>query len=110
MRRIYVSSHPPCRQRGGQKLDAAKAWQCSARKGLNSEHPPTLDSDQSGALRDKLLTEVGNVTSADCAAGWAREALSASQPMPISWRMHLSGGYSSSHGPKQPNSPVVISL
>ena len=71
---------------------------------------PTLDPDQSGAFRDKLLTEVENVTSADCAAGWAREALAASQPMPSSWRMHLSGGYPGSHSPKQPNSPVVISL
>jgi hypothetical protein len=103
MRRIYVSSHPPCRQR------CRRAGKVGCRA-LKSEHPPTLDPDQSGALRDKLLTEVKNVTSADCAAGWAREALAASQQMPSSWRMHLSGGYPGSHSPKQPNSPVVISL
>jgi ERF superfamily len=36
-----------------------------------------LDPDQSGALRERLLIEVGNIKSADLAAGWAREALSA---------------------------------
>jgi ERF superfamily len=36
-----------------------------------------LDADQSAALRDKLLTELGNLTSADIAETWAREALCA---------------------------------
>jgi ERF superfamily len=35
----------------------------------------TLDPEQSAALREKLLSEVGNITSADLAAAWAREAL-----------------------------------
>jgi hypothetical protein len=37
----------------------------------------TLDPDQSAALREKLLTELGTITSADLAAAWAREALTA---------------------------------
>src|SRR6266851_3017373 len=37
----------------------------------------TLDPEQSATLREKLLTELGNITSADLAAVWAREALSA---------------------------------
>jgi hypothetical protein len=37
----------------------------------------TLDPEQSAALREKLLAQVGNITSADLAAAWAREALSA---------------------------------
>jgi hypothetical protein len=41
------------------------------------ERAVTLDPDQSAALREKLLTELGNITSADLAAAWAREALSA---------------------------------
>jgi hypothetical protein len=41
------------------------------------EIPVTLDSEQSAALRERLLTELGNITSADFAAGWAREALTA---------------------------------
>src|SRR5262245_111471 len=39
--------------------------------------PITLDPDQSAALREKLLTELGTITSADLAAAWAREALTA---------------------------------
>jgi ERF superfamily len=41
------------------------------------EIPLTLDPEQSAALREKLLIEVGNITSADLAAAWAREALTA---------------------------------
>jgi hypothetical protein len=37
----------------------------------------TLDPEQSGALREKLLSEVGNIATADYAAAWAREALPA---------------------------------
>jgi hypothetical protein len=47
------------------------------RGGRKSEVPLTLDREQSAALREKLLTELGNITSADLAAAWAREALSA---------------------------------
>jgi hypothetical protein len=36
-----------------------------------------LDPEQSAGLREKLLTEVGNIPSADFAAAWAREALTA---------------------------------
>src|SRR5262245_43952044 len=43
-----------------------------SRKG---EIPLTLDPDQSAALREKLLTELGTITSPDLAAAWAREAL-----------------------------------
>jgi ERF superfamily len=46
----------------------------SHRKG---EAPVTLDPAQSTALREKLLTELGTITSADLAAAWAREALAA---------------------------------
>src|SRR5262249_48749013 len=41
------------------------------------ELPVTLDPNQSAALREKLLTELGNITSADLGAAWAREALTA---------------------------------
>ena len=37
----------------------------------------TLEPEQSAALREKLLTALGNITSADSAAIWAREALAA---------------------------------
>jgi ERF superfamily len=41
------------------------------------ERAVTLDPEQSAALREKLLTGLGNITSADLAAAWAREALPA---------------------------------
>src|SRR5215813_6642297 len=48
-----------------------------ARGGRKGEIPLTLDPEQSARLREKLLIEVGNIPSADLAAAWAREALSA---------------------------------
>jgi hypothetical protein len=41
------------------------------------ERAVILDPEQSAALREKLLIEIGNITSADLAAAWAREALTA---------------------------------
>src|SRR5262249_44151643 len=40
-----------------------------------------LDPEQSAALREKLLAEVGNITSADLATAWAREALTAKKSL-----------------------------
>jgi len=48
-----------------------------ARGGRKGAIPITLDPDQSAAMREKLLTELGTITSADLAAAWAREALTA---------------------------------
>src|SRR5216684_1826601 len=48
-----------------------------ARGSRKGEVPVTLNPEQSAALREKLLTEVGSITSADLAAAWAREALTA---------------------------------
>jgi hypothetical protein len=63
---------------GGQSwMPPRKPGNGYARKGLKREILPTLDPDQSVALREKLLIEVGNVTSADRGAGWARVALAA---------------------------------
>jgi hypothetical protein len=47
------------------------------RYGMHGERPSTLEPEQSAALREKLLTAVGSITSADNAATWAREALAA---------------------------------
>jgi hypothetical protein len=48
-----------------------------ARARRKSEIPVTLDPEQSATLREKLLIEVGNITSADLAAVWARATLAA---------------------------------
>ena len=44
---------------------------------MHGERPSSLEPEQSAALREKLLTAVGSITSADSAAIWAREALAA---------------------------------
>jgi hypothetical protein len=46
-----------------------------ARGSRKGEIPLTLDPEQSAALREKLLTELGNITSADSVPNWARGAL-----------------------------------
>jgi hypothetical protein len=53
------------------------------RDGRKGETPVTLDPDLSAALREKLLTELGNITSADLAAAWAREALTAKNSLTV---------------------------
>jgi hypothetical protein len=47
------------------------------RRGTHGERPTTLEPEQSAALREKLLTALGNITSADSAAIWAHETLAA---------------------------------
>jgi hypothetical protein len=42
---------------------------------MHGERPAPLEPEQSAALREKLLTELGTITSADLAAIWAQEAL-----------------------------------
>ena len=44
---------------------------------LHGERPSTLEPEQSAALQEKLLTALGNITSAESAAIWAQEALAA---------------------------------
>jgi hypothetical protein len=48
-----------------------------ARGSHKGETPLTLDPEQSAALRERLLAELGNITSADSVPNWARGALSA---------------------------------
>jgi hypothetical protein len=44
---------------------------------MHGERPAPLEPEQSAALREKLLTELGTITSSDLAAIWAQEALPA---------------------------------
>src|SRR5215467_4170815 len=43
--------------------------------GRKGEIPLTLDTNQSAALREKLLTELANISSVDSVSNWARGAL-----------------------------------
>jgi hypothetical protein len=45
--------------------------------GMPGEWPSTLEPEQSAALRETLLTALGNITTADSATIWAQEALAA---------------------------------
>jgi ERF superfamily protein len=54
-----------------------------ARDGRKGGVPITLDPEQSAALREKLLTDLGTITSADLAAAWAREALTAKNSLTL---------------------------
>jgi ERF superfamily len=45
--------------------------------GIKGERAVILDPEQSAALREKLLTELANITSADSIPNWARGALTA---------------------------------
>jgi hypothetical protein len=47
------------------------------RRGTHGERPSTLEPEQSAGLREKLLTALGNITSAESAAIWAQETLAA---------------------------------
>ena len=46
-------------------------------------NPLPSDPEQSAALREKLLAQVGDITSTDVAASWAREALTAKNSLAI---------------------------
>ena len=47
------------------------------RSSTTRRHPVMLGPDQSAALREKLLIEIGKLTSTDLAEPWARDALAA---------------------------------
>jgi hypothetical protein len=63
---------------GGQPLaPPRKPGNGQRRHGMPGERPSTHEPEQSTALREKLLTALGSITSADSAAIWAQEALAA---------------------------------
>jgi len=61
----------------GQSRVAARTPVNGSRNDRKGETPVSLNPKQSAASREKLLIEVGKITSAELAAAWAREALSA---------------------------------
>src|SRR2546428_528859 len=54
------------------------------RRITKAESPAIMDSEQSVTLRDRLLAEIGNIASAELAAGWARQALAAKNKLSAS--------------------------
>src|ERR1700730_12216006 len=65
-------------QRDGQpRVPPRKPGNGQRRTSIHGERLALLEPEQSAALREKLLTELGTITSADLAAIWAQEALTA---------------------------------
>ncbi len=65
-------------QRDGQpRVPPRKPGNGQRRTSIHGERLAPLEPEQSAALREKLVTELGTITSADLAAIWAQEALTA---------------------------------
>jgi ERF superfamily len=62
---------------GQPRVPPRKPGNGQRRNSMHGERPAPLEPEQSAALREKLLTELGTITSADLAAIWAQEALTA---------------------------------
>jgi ERF superfamily len=68
----------PLMPRDGQpRVPPRKPGNGQRRNRMHGERPAPLEPEQSAALREELLTELGTITSADLAAIWAQEALTA---------------------------------
>src|SRR5262245_4929975 len=73
-----LSSSPDDRSKDRQlRMSGRPPGNGRVRSGRKGETPVTLDPAQSAALREKLLTALGTITSADLATIWAQEALPA---------------------------------
>jgi len=62
---------------GQPRVPARKPGNGQRRNSMHGERSAPLEPEQSAALREKLLTELGTITSADLAAIWAQETLTA---------------------------------
>jgi ERF superfamily len=62
---------------GQARLPSRPPGNGHARGAMRGSMPPMLSSDQSASLRDRLLGEIVDITSADLAEKWARGVLSA---------------------------------
>jgi hypothetical protein len=65
----------PFKARDGRPWMRRKPGNGHRRRNMDGERLSILDPEQSAAMREKLLTELGSITSADLAAVWARRAL-----------------------------------
>src|SRR5215831_11816068 len=71
-----ADEHPLMPRDGEPQVPPRKPGNGQRRNSMHGERPAPLEPEQSAALREKLLTELGTITSADLAAIWAQEALS----------------------------------
>jgi len=82
---------------------------------VRGEAPAIIDAEQSAALRDRLLAEIGNIASVELAAGWAREALAVKNKLAVpdakliedSFEQRLSELASAGTNPSNDNAPAI---
>src|SRR2546429_3778515 len=72
-----ADEHPLMPRDGQPRVPPRKPGNGQRRNRMHGERPAPLEPEQSAALREKLLSELGTITSADLAAIWAQEALPA---------------------------------
>jgi ERF superfamily len=72
-----ADEHPFMPRDGQPRVPPRRPGNGQRRNSMHSERPAPLEPEQSAALREKLLSELGTITSADLAAIWAQEALPA---------------------------------
>src|SRR5215813_13172051 len=72
-----ADEHPLMPRDGQPRVPPRKPGNGQRRNSMHGERPAPLVSEQSAVLREKLLGELGTITSADFAAIWAQEALAA---------------------------------
>jgi hypothetical protein len=72
-----ADEHPIMPRDGQPRVPPRKPGNGQRRNSMRGERPAPLEPEQSVALREKLLTELGAITSADLATTWAQEALTA---------------------------------
>jgi len=72
-----ADEHPLMPRDGQPRVRPRRPGNGQRRNSMHGERPAAIEPEQSAALREKLLTELGTITSADLAAIWAQEALTA---------------------------------
>jgi hypothetical protein len=72
-----ADEHPLMPRDGQPRVPPRRPGNGQRRNSMHSERPAPLEPEQSAALRERLLSELGTITSADLAAIWAQEALPA---------------------------------
>jgi hypothetical protein len=72
-----ADEHPLMPRDGQTRVPPRQPGNGRRRNSMDGERPVPLEPEQSAALREKLLTELRTITSADLAAIWAQEALPA---------------------------------
>jgi hypothetical protein len=70
-----AGEYPLMPSHGQARMPPRKPGNRQRSNSIHADRPAPLEPEQSAALRARLLTELGTITSADLAAIWAQEAL-----------------------------------